>query len=144
MTIRRFAQLLTLTTALGCQDLREYAGEWTGEISADPALAHGFAAGTTITANVSEATRDGVVFSATWDGRTGTFAPIKRAAGDTLSEMQLPGEPLRTFLGFVSPAGEAPYLTVVSLYPENRLELRLIRGTDEAYGVFSLHRARAK
>ena len=144
MTSARILLLDLLAPALGCQDLREYAGEWTGEISADPALAHGFAADTTITANVTEANRDGVAFSATWNGRTGSFAPIKRAAGDTLSEMQLPGEPLRTFLGFVSPPGEAPYLTVVSLYPENRLELRLIRGADEAYGVFSLHRARAK
>jgi hypothetical protein len=130
--------------AAGCQDLREYAGEWTGELSSDPALGHGFAPGTTITAQVTSATRDGISLVANWEGKEAPFVPIRRASGDVLSEVQLPGEPLRTFFGFVQPPGEAPYLSVVSLFPENRLEVRLIRGADEAYGVFSLKRTRPK
>jgi hypothetical protein len=31
---------------------------------------------------------------------------------------------------------------VVSLYPEDRLDVRLVRGPDEVYGVFSLRRER--
>ncbi len=145
--------VLAVTLGPGCQDLREYAGDWSGELSADPALAHGFAPGTTVNADVSAADRDGIAFVLTLDpdgpaapapaGPPAPFVPIRRAAGDILGEMQLPGEPLRTFVGFVQPPGEQPYLAVVSLYPENRLELRLIRGADEAYGVFSLRRVRA-
>jgi hypothetical protein len=134
------AALTTFITS-GCQDLRDYAGGWTGEISPDPALSQGFAAGTTLNADVSAASRDGIALVASWQGKTGTFVPIRRAAGDVLGEAQLPGEPLRTFFGFLAPAGEAPYLAVVSLYQENRLELRLIRGADEAYGVFTLRRS---
>jgi hypothetical protein len=125
----------------GCQDLRDYAGEWTGTISSDPALGHGFAPGTTINASVSAADREGIGLVVSWDGKTAPFVPIRRATGDALSEAQLPGEPLRTFFGFVQPAGDPPYLSVVSLFPENRLELRLIRGADEAYGVFTLRRS---
>jgi hypothetical protein len=135
---------LSLVAALGCQDLREYAGDWSGEISSDPALAHGFEPGTSLSVGITEVGRDHVAFVATWNGRSAPFVPIRRAAGDSLSEMQLPGEPLRTFLGFVEPPGESPYLTVMSLYPENRIELRLIRGADEAYGVFSLRRTRVR
>jgi hypothetical protein len=124
----------------GCQDLREYAGGWSGEVSSDPALAQGFAPGATVSLDVSVANRDKIAFVAKWQGRSATFVPIRRAAGDALSDAQLPGEPLRTFFGFLQPSGEAPYLAVVSLFPENRLELRLIRGADEIYGVFSLHR----
>ena len=100
-----------LLAAAGCQDLREYAGEWTGELSSDPALGHGFAPGTTITAEVASATRDGISLIANWEGKAAPFVPIRRASGDVLSEVQLPGEPLRTFFGFVQPPGEAPYLS---------------------------------
>ena len=138
------AASLCLLAPAGCQDLREYSGDWTGELSSDPALAHGFAPGTLISANVSAASRDGIELVATWESHSAPFVPIRRASGDVLSEVQLPGEPLRTFFGFVQPPGEAAYLSIVSLFPENRLELRLIRGADEAYGVFSLRRTRAK
>jgi hypothetical protein len=57
-----------------------------------------------------------------------------------LADVHFAGEPLRTFFGFVNPPGEPPYLTVVSLYSEDRVEVRLIRGPDEAYAVFALSR----
>ena len=40
----------------------------------------------------------------------------------------------------MSPVDQAPFLTIVSLYAEDRLEVRLIRGPNEAYGVFALSR----
>lgn len=129
----------------GCQDLREYAGAWTGELSTDPALAHGFPAGTKLTTEVSFASRESIDFTVLaepgWTAPV-AFVPIRRAAGDVLADVQLPGEPLRSFFGFVQPGGAAPYLAVMSLYPEHRMELRLIRGPDEAYAVFTLKRRR--
>jgi hypothetical protein len=71
------------------------------------------------------------------------FEPIRHASDDVLGDMRLDGEPLRTFLGFLRPAAGQPYLTVVSLFAEDRIDVRLIRGPDEAYGVFSLRRARS-
>ena len=125
----------------GCLDLRDYAGSWEGAISSDPALAHGFDPATMVAADVGSADRDHVAFSlAIAGGPAAPFVPIRRATGDALGEVQLPGEPLRTFFGFVQPTGQEPFLAVLSLFPENRLELRLIRGADDAYGVFSLHR----
>jgi hypothetical protein len=139
----RIAIVLGCLTLAACEDLREYAGPWTGEISADPHLAHGFVAGTTISAEVTAVNRDNVALTLTLQpgGQALPFIPIRRASGDVLADVQLPGEPLRTFFGFVQPPGESPLLTVVSLFPENRLEVRLIRGADDAYGVFSLRRA---
>lgn len=135
--------LLSLSP-LGCQDLREYTGSWEGTVSGDPALSHGFAPTTQVTAEFTAASHEGVAFTLVLKPgiQAAHFVPIKRAAGDLLADVELPGEPLRTFFGFVDPPGGAePYLTIVSLYPENRVELRLIRGADDAYGVFSLHRA---
>ena len=72
------------------------------------------------------------------------FEPIRGASADVLAEMRLPGEPLKTYVGYVGGAStsEAPYLCYVSLYAENRVEARIIRGPDEVYGVFRLARPR--
>jgi hypothetical protein len=136
---------LVLAAALGagaCEDLRQFSGSWAGEISRDPQLQHGFAAGAVLSARLANATRQGIDMNLTLPGETGAlrFEPIRHAAGDVLADVQLPGEPLRTFFGFVSPANQSPYLTIVSLYAEDRLEIRLIRGPNEAYGVFALSR----
>ena len=59
-----------------------------------------------------------------------------------MGDLRLDGEPLRSFLGFVRPAFGEPYLTVISLFAEERVDVRLIRGPEEAYGVFHLTRRR--
>jgi hypothetical protein len=147
--------LLATTLALSaCEDLRDYAGAWSGALSPDPNLAYGFSPGSTITAAVSSVTRAEIALSLSVTQVAGPtapagpvvpgpalpFLPIRKAAGDILADVQLPGEPLRTYFGFVEPPGETPLLTVVSLYPENRMEIRLIRGPDQGYGVFYLRR----
>jgi hypothetical protein len=141
---RRLAALAlgAALTASGCEDLRQFAGGWAGEISRDPQHQHGFAPGAVVAARIASATRYGIDMTITLPGESGAlrFEPIRHAAGDVLADVRLPGEPLRTFLGFVSPASQAPYLTIVSLYAEDRLEIRLIRGPNEVYGVFALSR----
>ncbi len=136
------AALAVLLGGAGCEDLKQFAGGWAGEISRDPQLQHGFAAAAVLAARVASAGRYGIDMTLTLPGEAGAlrFEPIRHAAGDVLADVRLAGEPLRTFFGFVSPVDKAPYLTIVSLYAEERLEVRLIRGPDEAYGVFALTR----
>ncbi len=71
------------------------------------------------------------------------FEPIRGAAGDSLGDMRLDGDPFRSYFGYVQRPGESPILAVVSLFAHDRIDLRLIRGADEIYGVFLLGRARA-
>ena len=131
-----------LTATAGCEDLRQFADDWSGEISRDPQLQHGFLARSVIVAHIASATRQGVDMTITLPGQTASlrFDPIRRASGDVLADMHFAGEPLRTFLGFVTPPDQQPYLAVVSLYSEDRVEVRLIRGPDETYAVFALNR----
>jgi hypothetical protein len=137
------ASLLAIGLALpSCEDLRQFADSWIGEISRDPQLQHGFAPRAMLSARIATATREGIDMTVTLPGQTTSlrFEPIRRASADVLGDAQFAGEPLRTFFGFVSPPDEPPYLTVVSLYAEDRVEVRLIRGPNEAYGVFALGR----
>jgi hypothetical protein len=136
------AALLGALAAAGCEDLRQFAGSWAGEVSRDPQHQHGFGAGAVLAARIANATRYSVDMTVTLPGQTGAvrFEPIRHAADDVLADVRFAGEPLRTFFGFVSPPEQAPYLAVVSLYAEERVEIRLIRGPNEAYGVFALSR----
>lgn len=144
--------------AAGCDDIRGFEGDWEGPVSADPVLAKGFSPDDSVRLSIDAVTRDRI--EATTDirlrpGPTGIdirahFDPIRSASADALGEMRLPGEPLRSFLGFVltddCDTFGPPYFTVISLYAEKRVDLRLVRGEvrgrlgSEAYGVFSLRR----
>lgn len=128
----------------GCDDLRQFAGTWSGEISGDPAHQEGFGAKTKLDVTITSVAHSTIDMTVTLPGRGALrFEPIRHAADDVLADAQLAGSPLRTYFGFVTPIGEAPFLTVVSLYAESRIEIRLIRGPDDAYGVFSLSRVGA-
>lgn len=127
---------------VGCEDMRQFTGTWVGEVSRDPAHQIGFGEGARLRANIGTITRAQLDATLELPGtmRFVRFEPVRHAAGDILADMRLPGDPLRTYLGFVRPAEEPAYLAVVSLYPENRVQVRLIRGPDESYGVFTLCR----
>jgi hypothetical protein len=135
---------LALVALTGCEDLRQFAGTWAGDVSQDPQHHQGFVLGDKLHATVGSAHRADLDLALELPGRSGAlrFEPIHHAADDVLGDARLPGEPLRTYFGFVTPTAEAPFLTVVSLYAEDRVEVRLIRGANESYGVFYLARAR--
>jgi hypothetical protein len=134
---------LLAATGAGCEDLRRFEGSWAGGISPDPRHQVGFAPDATLRAFVGGATRAAIDLRIALPGEAAPvpFEPVRHAAGDALGELSLPGEPLRTYLGFLR-AAPGPLLAVVSLYPEDRLDVRLVRGPDEVYGVFSLRRER--
>jgi hypothetical protein len=151
--LARIAVLQALALLAGCEDLREFAGVWAGAVSGDPAHQLGFTADAQLRATVGRATRDGIELTIQLPPRPGVtcerpetcvlpFEAIRRAGDDILGEARLPGEPLRTYFGYVQPPAEAPYLAVVSLFAEERVEVRLIRGPNQSYGVFYLKRAR--
>lgn len=134
--------LLAGAGVTGCEDLRQFSGPWTGDISRDPHQQMGFSREARLAATVGAVTRYGIDMTLQLPGAADTsrFEPIRNAVQDVLADMQLPGSPLRTYLGFVRSTGEEPFLAVVSLYAEKRVEVRLIRGPESAYGVFMLNR----
>ena len=134
--------ILILALAAGCEDIRRFEGEWQGPVAKDPAHQQGFDAGATLHATVVTASRRALQMTVVLPGQPAPlpFEPIRHASDDALGELRLDGEPLRTFLGYVRPTGEQPYLAVVSLFAEDRIDVRLIRGPDEAYCVFALRR----
>jgi hypothetical protein len=141
----RIASLTIVLLLLGgCEDIRRFEGTWAGPISADPAQQQGFGASAILRLQVTSVSRRSIAMSVDLPERGGSlpFEPIRGASADALGDLRLDGEPLRTFLGYVRPAGMEAFLAVVSLFPEDRIEARIIRGPDESYGVFSLLRVR--
>jgi hypothetical protein len=142
---RRALASLGLVAALagGCADLRHFEGEWEGVVSPDPAHQRGFSPGARLHATIFCSTRDRLALDLTLPG-AGTepvpFRPIKGASADALGELTFAGDPLRAHLGFVGAPGAEAYLAVVALFPEERIAIRLIRGPEESYGVFTLAR----
>ena len=132
-----------LLLAGGCEDIRRFEGTWVGPVSADPAHQQGFGSASFLRATVKSVSRTSIDLSMELPeaGTSVPFEPIRHASDDVLGDLRLDGEPLRTFLGFLRPAAGQPFLAVVSLFAEDRIDVRLIRGPDEAYGVFSLRRA---
>jgi hypothetical protein len=147
---RRRSQSLVLTAALafgvlGCEDIRRFEGVWVGSVSADPAHQMGFASESFLRANIGSVTRSSVDMQIDLPQHPVplAFEPIRGASADVLGDMKLEGEPLRTFIGYLRPPGTEPFLAVVSLFAADRIDVRIIRGPAETYGVFSLRRARS-
>ncbi len=135
--------VILLALSAGCQDLREYAGDWVGPVSADPHLRQGFDPSAVVRTKIALATRERLDATLEVPGTSDPipFEAIRGAQADALGEMRLDGEPLRSYVGFLRPGGIDPYLAVISLFPEERIVARVIRGPDELYGVFALRRA---
>jgi hypothetical protein len=138
------ALLAALAALAACDDLRQFSGDWRGTLSDDPNHQHGMTPGAAMAAKVGTVGRYAIDLQVLLPGRTEAtrFEAIRHAADDVLGDVRLHGDPLRTYFGFLRPATGEPYLTVVSLYSEDRIEVRLIRGPEETYAVFYLRRLR--
>jgi hypothetical protein len=140
----RISLIAVALLAAGCEDIRRLEGDWSGPVSGDPAHRQGFSADTVMRATVIAVSRRAIEMTVDLPPLGPLpFQPIRHAADDALGDMRLDGEPLRTFLGYLRPATGEPFLVVVSLFSEDRIDVRVIRGPDESYGVFALRRARA-
>jgi hypothetical protein len=150
--VRRVLLLFALIALAGCEDLRQFAGTWDGQVASDPQHRVGFEEGARLRAFVGGARRSQLDLALQLPGRGQLvdnpqacpgcvrFESIQHASDDVLGDVRLAGEPLRTYFGFVTPVGEPPFLAVVSLFGEDRVEVRLIRGAHDVYGVFYLAR----
>jgi hypothetical protein len=134
---------VALLLLAGCEDIRRLEGEWAGPVSADPNHQQGFPAGTMMRATVTSVSRRQLELTIDLPPVGPLpFQPIRHATDDALGDLRLDGEPLRTFLGYLRPPAGEPFLVVVSFFSEERIDVRVIRGPDETYGVFSLRRPR--
>lgn len=128
--MRVFAAVLLL---VGCQDLHDFQGNWHGVVSADPNLSVGVAQmpeyqTLDLSITYADHTRmTGVINQA-------PFASFKYASADALAEVRVGGDALRSYFG---PAGAN--LAIVSLFPDQRVEVRLIQG-DQLFAVYDLRR----
>lgn len=123
-----------------CDSLASFTGVWQGPVSQDPNLRQGFAAPDALTLNITALNDGALDMTVNVPGQMQglRFEPVRRASADALGSLSLPGDPLRSYLGYVQPPGQAPLLMVVSLFPPDHVEARVIRGPDEIYGVFRL------
>lgn len=144
---------MALAAALaGCADLREFRGTWRGDrVGSDPALLVGSLGDNVAELAIESLDRHGLVGHlriAGAAGRDGQFdaplASVPGAEADVLAGMTFDGAPLRTYLSFVDPVEPAggSALAVVSLYDDERVELRVLRGgATPLYGIFALRRS---
>lgn len=146
---RGILALLALGVLLGssgCLDVRDYRGTWAGPVLADPMVRQGF----TESAEVQALVLDNVDLkgvTATLTTNDGRFkdTPLTRVTkfqSDTLASLTFDGKPVRTFLHFAPLSGEpagCPAMIMISLFPDERVELRVVRG-NELFGVFRLSR----
>jgi len=147
--MRPLCLLIALATCSGsaaCVDIREYEGRWRGSIVPESAVRQGFT--TDVTVDPLELTNvdlQGLTARLTTSDdkfKAADLTPIKKFSADTLANLDFDGNPLRSYLLFAQlssePAG-CPAQLVVSLFSDDRVELRVIRGND-LFGVFLLLR----
>ena len=137
-----FALLVPWTA---CVQLEDYTGTWSGAVLADDAVRAGFEPGTTATLELEVRGESDASGTLTTDGTaTGRFAaaalvPWPELSADALSTLVFDGADFTNYLFFARPEGGEPALVVVSLDPEERVALRVLRGED-LFGVFPLRR----
>lgn len=135
--------LLALLAGGGCEDIRTFDGSWVGLRVGGPEVNRGF--GEVVEAQLTIETASLDAFAAeltTSDGliEGARLVSVPQVQADSLAGLTFWGSPLRVYLAFAPTrdgGGEA--LALVGLFPDERVELRLMRGgLAPRYGVFSL------
>lgn len=135
-----------LSLAGGCIDVRDFDGQWAGDVVAEPAVRQGFTAETRVEP-LELANVDLEGLSARITTSDGKFhqTPLTRVlkfSNDTMASLTFDGDPLRSYLLYArmehEPSGW-PAMVVVSLFADERVALRIFRGND-LFGVFNLRR----
>lgn len=139
---------LVLVTLLGCNDLREFRGDWRGRQVGDaPELHKNVVPGTEALLLIDTIDAHGLGARLTLDGLL-PETPIRSLPGaeaDVLAGLTFGGAPLRVYLAFVAmPDAGGDAFVVTALYDDRRVEVRVLRGgTRELYGIFALTEASA-
>ena len=138
--------LVAFVATAACNDLRDFAGGWSGNRVGDaPALrvGEGELANLAIL-DIDKHGLEGTLHVYGADGNTllveANFRSLEAAEADVLSTMTFSGAPMRVYLAFVpviDGAGDA--LAIIALYDSRRIELRLMRGAPSPlYAIYTL------
>lgn len=137
----RWATLVLLISLVGCNDLRDFRGSWSGNrVGEAPALRVG--AGDAVDLAIDGIDAHGLVARITIENLLPEtqFTSLEGAEADVLANLTYPGGPLRVYLGFVPVpdlGGEA--MVIVALYDDRRIEVRVLRGgTQPLYAIYVL------
>lgn len=145
MMVAAVLVVLTLTSG-GCIDVRDYAGTWVGDIVSEKRVRQGFEDSVRVEPLVLEDV-DLEAVSATLTTTDGKFyrtrlTRVNKFSNDTLASLTFDGDPLRSYLLFAPLDHEPdawPAMMVISLFTDDRVELRILRGNN-LFGVFNLKR----
>jgi hypothetical protein len=134
-----------LGAAAGCNDLRDFRGTWTGARVGEAAILRvGIPDAAQATLDITAVDLQGLTATLAVTGlvTAAPLEPIPGAEADVLSGLTYDGSPLRVYLGFVPvDDGAGAATAVVSLYDDDRVEVRLLRGgAAQLYGIFALER----
>ncbi len=133
----------SLVALAGCQDLRDFTGTWSGPRVGGEHVRRGFGSDANATLEVNDIDLDDI------DARLSTnddlfdgarIVAVREAEADVLTTMTFDGSPLRVFIAFAETRdGGGDATAFISLYSDDRIELRLLRGGNEPlYGIFAL------
>ena len=135
--------IVALLLAAGCSDLRDFRGRWRGARVGDSELVRvGVSASATATLDIDDIDTHGLGGVISIAGLV-TDAPLRSIPGaeaDALAGITFAGSPLRVYLSFIAIGdGKGDALALVALYDHERVEVRILRGSDAPlYAIFSL------
>lgn len=130
--------MVCAVAAAGCTDLGTFAGTWMGGVVPSAEVRVGVPETSSAVLNVTRVERTRLEGTIGLEGETVTLRPVARAGNDALGAMELPEAPLRSFF-LVAPLRAGDALAVISLYADDRVDVRLIR-SDNLYAVYHLTR----
>ena len=143
--------LAVAAVVAGCVDIRKFDGAWTGAVVSEEAVREGFDVDVRAAPlELSDVDLDSLSARLTTSDGRFTNTPLARVvkfSNDTLASLTFDGAPLRSYLMFAAPGAEpggadadaGPAMMVISLFADEHVELRILRGND-LFGVFGLVR----
>jgi hypothetical protein len=136
------ALVTVVATALaGCNDLRDFRGTWEGARVGDaPVLRVGDGERASLTIDNIDAHGLGGRIAIEGLLPEQPFESLPGAEADAVASMTFAGAPLRVYLAFVPiPDGGGEALTLIALYDDRRVEVRVLRGGSRPlYAIFAL------
>ena len=140
--IVRLATVLVVLAVAACNDVQDFRGTWTGPRVGDSAVAVGGPSNANAALTIDEIDLHGIHGTLAVDGMIDSiaFSSLAGAEADALATMTFTGSPLHVYLAFVDTSdGGGSALAVIALYPNRRVELRVLRGDPlPLYGIFTL------